>query len=204
MHVIGLVGGIASGKSTVAAELAKLGAVALDADRAAHVALDLPEVQQKLVERWGKEILAESGKTDRQAVAERVFNPTKIGNPELGFLERQIHPGIRQLFEKQLADLAKQGQKFAVVDAPLLLEAGWGDMCDSIVYIESSEADRTARINPRNWSSDEISRREQAQMPIDEKKRQSTHTIRNLGSPEQLRAEVRSFWEAISPRRGKL
>ncbi len=199
MHVIGLAGGIASGKSTVAAELAALGAVVLDADRAAHQAINRPEVKQTLVERWGEAILDESGEVLRQAIAERVFSPSLADNQELEFLENLLHPLVRRQFESEMAQLTEQGVAAAVIDAPLLLDAGWEDLCDFIVFVESSEQDRVQRAGPRNWSHSEISRREAAQMPIDEKRSRATHVIRNLGSRGDLKGEVQAFWNSIFP-----
>ncbi len=199
MHVIGLAGGIASGKSTVAAELAALGAVVLDADRAAHQAINRPEVKQTLVERWGEAILDESSEVLRQAIAERVFSPSLADNQELEFLENLLHPLVRRQFESELAPLSQRGVAAAVIDAPLLLDAGWEDLCDFIVFVESNEQDRVQRAGPRNWSHSEISRREAAQMPIDEKRSRATHVIRNLGSRGDLQGEVQAFWNSIFP-----
>ncbi len=199
MHVIGLAGGIASGKSTVAAELAALGAVVLDADRAAHQAINRPEVKQTLVKRWGEAILDGSGEVLRQAIAERVFSPSLADNQELEFLENLLHPLVRRQFESELAPLSQRGVAAAVIDAPLLLEAGWEDLCDFIVFVESSEQDRVQRAGPRNWSHSEISRREAAQMPIDEKRSRATHVIRNLGSRGDLKGEVQAIWNSIFP-----
>ena len=199
MHVIGLAGEIASGKSTVAAELAALGAVVLDADRAAHQAINRPEVKQTLVERWGEAILDGSGEVLRQAIAERVFSPSLADNQELEFLENLLHPLVRRQFESELAPLSQRGVAAAVIDAPLLLEAGWEDLCDFIVFVESNAQDRVQRAGPRNWSRSEISRREAAQMPIDEKRRRATHVIRNLGSRGDLKGEVQAFWNSIFP-----
>ena len=199
MHVIGLAGGIASGKSTVAAELAALGAVVLDADRAAHQAINRPEVKQTLVERWGEAILDGSGEVLRQAIAERVFSPSLADNQELEFLENLLHPLVRRQFESELAPLSQRGVAAAIIDAPLLLDAGWEDLCDFIVFVESNEQDRVQRAGPRNWSHSEISRREAAQMPIDEKRRRATHVIRNLGSRGDLKGEVQAFWNSIFP-----
>ncbi len=199
MHVIGLAGGIASGKSTVAAELAALGAVVLDADRAAHQAINRPEVKQTLVERWGEAILDGSGEVLRQAIAERVFSPSLADNQELEFLESLLHPLVCRQFGSELAQLTERGVAAAVIDAPLLLDAGWEDLCDFIVFVESNEQDRVQRAGPRNWSHSEISRREAAQMPIDEKRSRATHVIRNLGSRGDLKGEVQAFWNSIFP-----
>jgi dephospho-CoA kinase len=199
MEVIGIVGGIASGKSTVAAELAALGAVVLDADRATHDALRRPEVKQALVDRWGESIISPSGEPDRQAIAERVFSSAVAENRELEFLENLLHPLVRHNFGDKLCKLDESETLAAVIDAPLLLEAGWEDLCDYILFVDSSDQNRAEWISPRNWSSGEISRREAAQMPIDEKRQRATHVIRNLGSLKDLKVEVQAFWDRNIP-----
>jgi dephospho-CoA kinase len=199
MQVIGIVGGIASGKSTVAAELAALGAVVLDADQAAHDALCQPKVKQALVDRWGESIISPAGEPDRQAIAARVFSSPDAENRELQFLENLLHPLVRHDFGDKLCKLDESKTLAAVIDAPLLLEAGWEDLCDFILFVDSSDQNRAERISPRNWSSEEISRREAAQMPIDEKQQRATHVIRNLGSRDDLRAEVQAFWDRNIP-----
>lgn len=199
MHIIGLVGGIASGKSAVAAELARLGAVVLDADQAAHEVINSPEVKQMLVERWGAEVLDRTGSVDRGKVAERVFSLESGKNAELRFLEQTLHPRIRQQFETELATLAASGVKAAVIDAPLLVEAGWAPLCDSVVLVDSSREKRLERAAQRNWSEEEFIRREAAQMPIEEKSRRATHTIPNDSSHKALREHVQSFWESVCP-----
>lgn len=199
-HIIGLVGGIASGKSTVAAELAALGATVLDADAAAHAALELPDVKGALVERWGEGILDSSSQVDRNAVARRVFSSAAEQNAELEFLEGLLHPLVRRRFEGELAKLAQLGVPAAVIDAPLLLEAGWEDLCDSVVFVDSPGEVRTERGTSRNWTAEDFARREASQMPIEEKKRRATHLIPNRGSRDELRQTVRTFWDSILPR----
>ena len=197
MKIIGLTGGIASGKSAVAAELAALGAVVLDADRAAHEVIDSPTVQQALVERWGKEVLKASGEIDRGAIAEQVFSDDQKGRAELRFLEATLHPRIRKQFQTKLAELAAEGTAVAVIDAPLLLEAGWEDLCDSLVFVDSPLPDRLERASRRNWTEAEFTKREALQMPIAEKRGRSTYLLANAGSLESLRDQVRAFWASI-------
>ena len=194
MHVIGLVGGIASGKSTVARELEKLGAAVLDADLAAHRALGLPAVKDRLVERWGRGILDESGNVQRAAVAQIVFKNGESDRQELDFLESQLHPVVRADFQQRLQQLESADCPAAVIDAPLLLEAGWGELCDSIVFVEAPADDRKERTKSRNWSAEEIVRRETLQMPIPEKRRLASDTIANNGSLSDLVQETQLFW----------
>ncbi len=199
MHVIGLIGGIASGKSAVAKELAALGATVLDADTTAHEIINRPEIQRVLVDRWGQGILDSGGKIDRLGVAERVFSPSDQGHEELQFLEGLLHPVIRQEFEAEITRLSQTTAPAVVIDAPLLLEAGWGELCDVLLFVDSPLTDRQSRAeNLRNWSLQEFAAREAAQMPIEEKQRRATHLLTNDGSLESLIAQVRRFWQRIS------
>lgn len=197
MKIIGLIGGIASGKSAVAAELATLGAVVLDADRAAHEVINLPTVQQALVERWGEEIRLASGEIDRAAIAKRVFSDEQNGRAELRFLEETLHPQIREQFQATLAELAAKGTAIAVIDAPLLLEAGWAQLCDCLVFVDSPPEDRLRRAKTRKWTEAEFAKREGLQMPIAEKRELSTHTLANAGDLKGLRDQVRTFWASL-------
>ncbi len=193
MKILGLTGGIASGKSAVARELATLGATLLDADAAAHEVINLPSVQALLVEQWGDTILDDSKKTDRKAVAERVFSD----EAELQFLEKALHPRIREQFEAKLARLAAEGVAVAVIDAPLLLEAGWGELCDHLLFVDSPREDRLRRAKLRNWSEEEFSKREAFQLPIADKRQQSAHVLTNSGTLESLREQVQALWQLL-------
>ncbi len=197
MKIIGLIGGIASGKSAVAAELATLGAVVLDADRTAHEVINLPTVQQALIARWGKDVLNASGEIDRAAVARRVFSDEQKGRVELRFLEETLHPRIREQFQAKLAEQAAGGTAVAVIDAPLLLEAGWEKLCDSLVFVDSPRTDRLDRAKLRNWSEADFSKREALQMPIAEKRERATHVLANAGTAANLRDQVRTFWGSL-------
>ncbi len=197
MKIIGLTGGIASGKSAVAAELAALGAVVLDADRRAHEVIDSPTVQQALVDRWGEGILKASGKVDRGAVAERVFSDDQKSRAELRFLEETLHPRIREQFQAKLAELAAGGTVVAVIDAPLLLEAGWEKLCNRLVFVDSPRADRLERSKLRNWTEAEFAKREALQMPISEKRERSTYVLANSGDLASLRDQVQAFWASL-------
>jgi len=197
MKIIGLTGGIASGKSAVAAEFAALGAIVLDADAAAHETINLPAVQQLLVERWGDGILQSDGEIDRAAVARQVFADPDAGQKELRFLERVLHPRIREQFEAELAELAAAGTVAAVIDAPLLLEAGWESLCDYLVFVETPRSERLGRASLRNWSEEEFAKREALQMPISEKHRRSSHILDNSGSKESLREQVQACWASF-------
>lgn len=198
MLIIGLTGGIASGKSTVANELAELGAVVLNADEAAHRVINAPEVRAELVTRWGDSILLASGDVNRRAVAERVFDKNAAATAERAFLENLLHPRIRAEFEAEIERLRETGAFGVVIDAPLLLEAGWDGICDAVVFVDSPFADSRKRAEKlRNWSLAEFEARMAAQMPIEEKRNRASHVIENDGSLVELRDRVREFWQRV-------
>jgi dephospho-CoA kinase len=195
MKTIGLVGGVASGKSLVAKLLAELGAGLLDADRAGHEVLAKdPEVRKALVERWGEAMLAADGTIDRAAVASRVFGDNDKAAGEREFLERLLHPRIRRVLEERKAGFAVAGRPAVVLDAPLLLEAGWGPLCDIIVMVDADRDIRLARASARGWSEAEFSRREAAQWPVSKKRLHAHVTITNEADRDQLRAAVGQLW----------
>ena len=209
MHILGIVGGIASGKSTVSAALDELGAVVLDADRAAHEVLQYDDVRQALVTRWGPEILDGEGQVNRKTVARRIFssNPENSARPEtesdLQFLEQTIHPRIRQQFEQKIDRLARQGVAAVVIDAPLLLEAGWATICSDILFVDCPVETRLARALHRGWTKQQFLEREAAQWPIERKRCASTVQIDNSGqidnrgkSRTQLIEAIRRLWDS--------
>ncbi len=191
--VIGLVGGIASGKSTVAAMLRELGCVVSDADRAAQAALDEPDVQQELVRWWGDRTLDESGQIDRAVVADIVFG----SDDDRRRLERLIHPLVEQARQACFA-AAPPDTKALIIDAPLLLEAGLGEQCDAIMHVESSLSRRQERVHhARGWDKAELARREDTQVSLDEKRSRADHVVCNDGDEASLKAEVTAALEAV-------
>ena len=196
MKTIGLVGGVASGKSLVAELLGELGAGVLDADRAGHEVLAHdPAVRRALVDRWGPSILGPDGQIDRAAVAACIFAADDRAPAERRFLESLLHPRIRALVEEKARQFAAQGHSAVVLDAPLLLEAGWGPLCDLIVMVDADATTRLARAASRGWSAEEFARREAAQWPV-EKKRAAAHvTLANDGDVAALRSAVRALWD---------
>lgn len=201
MFTIGLVGGVASGKSLVAQMLADRGAVVLSADQVAHDVLGLPEVRDALVARWGRGVLNSQGEIDRPAVARRVFGPGPQELAERKFLEAIVHPPTRQRMEVELAAHAADGADVCVVDAPLLLEAGWNELCNLVVLVDTPRARREVFASQRGWKPDEIARREAAQMPMEQKRRAADYVIENSADLAALREQVAMFWSEMVERR---
>jgi dephospho-CoA kinase len=203
MQVIGLLGGVASGKSVVAHQLVAKGAIAIDADRLGHRVLKEPDVIAQLHARWGDEILSADGQIDRSQVAKIVFAPTPQGKAELAYLEQITHPRIRVGIEKQIAQLNEQHPSgVLVLDAPVLLKASWDKLCDWLVFVEANEAIRAARAAERGWDADELSRREAAQESLFEKRSHANWVIHNSGSLAETIAQVDQLWQAIQAKPG--
>ena len=200
MHVLGIIGGIASGKSLVARRLGQLGAVVLDADRAAHEVLRQEEVKGALVGRWGSAILNSEGQIDRAAVADRIFSDSSA-NPgasteDRRFLEAILHPLIRRRFERQIAQLQKGQGVVVALDVPLLVEAGWETLCSDVIFVDCPEDVRKNRVVHRGWTGQKFEQCEAAQMPIIEKRSRATIQISNQGTPEELASTVDRLWLA--------
>lgn len=194
MKTIGLTGGIASGKSAVAAALARRGAVVFDADRMGHDVLQEPEVRDELVTRWGRDIVDAAGRVDRAAVAARVFGDSPQAAQDRQFLELLVHPRIRQRMEAEIRRLPDDAVPAVVIDAPLLMETGWNAVCQLTLFVDAPQPARLERALGRGWTAEEFARREAAQMPIREKRRRSTHVLANAGDLADLEREVDQFW----------
>jgi dephospho-CoA kinase len=198
MILIGIAGGIASGKSLVSEELRSLGAVVLDADRAGHEVLREPEVKQAIRGRWGDGVFGADGEIDRRKVAEIVFAPPPKGPKELAYLEQLTHPRIRELHDARLAQLSRDAAaKVVVLDAPLLFEVGLDESCDEVVFVDAPRELRLARARDRGWSEEDFDDRERRQVPIEVKRSRADVIIDNSSSPEHTYAQVQRFWHSL-------
>jgi dephospho-CoA kinase len=195
MITIGLVGGVASGKSLVAKMLVELGAGLLDADRTGHAVLaEDSEVRAELKRHWGDSVVGKDGRIDRAAVAKRVFAESDAAVADRRYLEELLHPRIRRRLNELRDQYATEDKPAVVLDAPLLLEAGWGPLCDVVLMVDVPRQTRLTRAHSRGWSEAEFARREAAQWPAEEKRRHANVVISNDGTEAELRAAVRDFW----------
>ena len=195
--VIGLIGGVASGKSVVAAELARLGAAVLDADRAGHEVLSLPEVTSAIRERWGEKAFDTSGNVDRRALGRIVFEPGPAGQRELEFLEKLTHPRIGELLMRQVAGLSASGARALVLDAPVMEKSGWYGLCDRIVFVDAPREVRLARARQRGWTEEDFAAREGAQESLEKKQGRADFVVDNSGSLDETRAQVERWWQTL-------
>lgn len=194
--VVGLIGGVGSGKSTLAARLAEhLRVVVLDADAAGHRALTSPTVQKSLRHRFGADIFTPEGDVRRERLAALVFGDHPLQMQARHDLERIVHPEIRAELEQRLQQAQRQGDLDAiVVDAALLLEARWSELCDTVVFVDTPYEQRLARVrSSRGWTAEELARREQSQMPLEAKRAAADVVIDNSGLIEDSVRQLLSW-----------
>lgn len=196
--VIGVLGGIASGKSFVARQLAGDRGLVIDADLLAHEVLKSQELTELVTEAFGRGALGEDGRPDRGALAQRVFDDPAARAQ----LEGWIHPRVRAKIQVALDEAAAQEIGPVVLDVPLLLENdaehGLVAKCDHLVFIESDLEARDQRaVLSREWSPGEVARREQSQHSLADKKARADYTIENRGSLDELDQSVRALREQL-------
>jgi dephospho-CoA kinase len=186
--VIGVVGGIGAGKSTAAAAFAARGGAVVNADALGHEALEQPGVKAALVARWGPGVLKPDGRPDRRAIARVVFADAA----ELRALEGLVFPHIgRRALEEVARAQDDPVARFVVLDAAVMLEAGWNTACDRIVYVDAPREVRLARLAARSgWTDADLAAREAAQMPAAEKIARADAVLVNDAGPERLQEQV--------------
>ncbi len=205
--VIGVVGGIASGKSQVTRLLGEMNATIISADEIAHRVLREPDVIDALVNVFSHEILSERGLQldgsrviDRKKVGSLVFGGSAESETQLKTLEAIVHPRIRQIARSELDSLKKEAAvRMIILDAPLLIEGGWLPYCDRVIFVDSPDALRKQRAMERGWTAQEWSDRESAQLSLSEKRLHSTDMLVNAGTLEQLKKNVSELVAGWSP-----
>ena len=194
MKIIGLTGGIACGKSTVSTELRALGAAIIDADALAHE-LSQPHraIYNAYVERFGREIVAADGTLDRAAIARRVFADPAVRAE----VDAITHPLIRMAAEERLRAARDENKRAAVLDVPLLFEAGWDALADETWVVALPREEQLARLLARDTSMDagEARARIAAQMPLAEKCARADVVIDNSGTVEEIREYIGKLWK---------
>jgi dephospho-CoA kinase len=197
MKIIGLLGGVASGKSLIAEQFRRLGAEVLDADRVGHDVLLLPEVRDAIRKHFGYKVFGANGEVDRQALGRIVFAPPPVGPLELAVLERLTHPEIRRRLRLKVDELARNGVVAAVLDAPVMLKAGWDKFCDVVIYIDAPDEVRLSRAMSRGWTREELAAREAAQESLDAKRRRADFVVDNSGSEEYTQQQIERLWRSL-------
>jgi dephospho-CoA kinase len=191
MLVVGLTGGIASGKSVVARMLQQLGCAVIEADLVAHELLKSSSpVSQQIIAEFGREILGANDEIDRGKLGEIVFaDPHKLSR-----LNALTHPQVLQQIATQLADLAKQGANIAVVVAALHVETGYYKTFDRLAVAWCTRKQQLERLMNRGCSREQAERRISSQLPLDEKRALADDVVDCSQTIEHTQQQVREMF----------
>jgi dephospho-CoA kinase len=189
--IIGMAGGIGSGKSYVAKLFGDLGCLVIDSDQLAKAAYDDPVVKQAMRGWWGDCVFLSTGEVDKRALAAKIFS-SGSASMERRRLEDLIHPIVQSARQRQMEASADDPAIVAfVLDTPLLFETGLNRQCDAVVFVETGAAERSRRLaESRRWGPEEIARRENLQLPLDRKLEMSDYVVKNTADAADVRRQV--------------
>ena len=191
--VVGLAGGVASGKSTVAALFRKWGARVVDADALGHRLLDAPSVRARLVRLFGPGLLR-GRRIDRRALAAEAFRSRR----SVERLNRTVHPAILRAIRAEVRRTrGRRTLKMLVLDAALLYETGADALCDRVVYVDLPRAERARRVRSRGWAPEELARRERFQLPPAYKRKRADYVIDNAGTRARTASHAKEIFDGL-------
>jgi dephospho-CoA kinase len=194
MKIIGLTGGIGSGKSTVAGFLAELGAIVLDADKIGHEILEMDsDVRQKIVEAFGEQVLNAEGRIDRKKLAEAAFKDRQ----SLIKLNLITHPFIYHRLQKRIDDYRQQGVEILVIDAPLLIEAGWATRVNEIWVTIAPRETIIERLKKKGMPEEDIQSRMNLQIPPEDRMKVADVVINTDITLPELKKAVADLWGKV-------
>jgi dephospho-CoA kinase len=193
--IIGILGGVGSGKSTVAAELAKLSCEVIDADKIAHELLEREDVRKQITTSFGQAVLDSAGKVDHRKLADIAFADAG----KLSTLNGIIHPLVLERTEELIKQYNSQNQvKAIVLDMPLLVEVGWAKRCDRLIFVECRRKLRAERAK-KMWNFDEnqLKIRENFQISLDNKADIADNVVDNNSGFSALAGQVADVFSYI-------
>ncbi|MHC4708670.1 MAG: dephospho-CoA kinase [Planctomycetota bacterium] len=175
--IVGILGGVGSGKSTVAAEFGGLGCSVIDADKIAHELLEQSDVEREVVSTFGERILDSEGRIDRKKLGDVVFSD----GGKLSALNKIIHPLVLAQAERLIEQYNQENQvKAIVLDMPLLMEVGWDQRCDKLVFVDCRREIRVDRAKKIGiMSKNQLRIRENFQISVDRKESIADNTVDN-------------------------
>jgi dephospho-CoA kinase len=193
--VIGILGGIGSGKSTVSKLFARLGAAVIDADRLAHEVLKQPQTIQQIKQKFGPDVLSADGLVDPQKLSRIVFEDKS----HLDFLNQVIHPQVIRKTERLLEfHLEESSSRAVVLDIPLLVEVGWDKRCDWLVFVDCSLENRLHRLSrDRNFDENQLKKREIFQISLDKKAKIAHYIVNNNSDESEVAEQVAQIFSSI-------
>jgi dephospho-CoA kinase len=193
--IIGLLGGIASGKSTVASAFQDLGCAIINADLLAHKALEQNSIRHQIITAFGPDVLAQDGSVNRAALGRLVFQHAS----KLAELNNLLHPWILTKCQAELKEHLKNPAILAVVlDMPLLLEVQWDTLCDHIVFVQAPKEMRLQRAKKRGISDEILAEREFFQISLDKKANRADNILINDSDFSSLVRQVKTIFTDVT------
>jgi len=196
--IIGIMGGLGSGKSSVAAEFGKLGCAVIDADRIAHQLLDTEDIARKVRDAFGPEVFGADGDIDRAALGERTFESSE----NVAKINDILHPEILIKCTQLIAEYNNSDIKAIILDLPLLIEVGWHKKCDILIFIDCPEPIRAQRTEKNGHLSKKLlKKRENFQISLDKKSKIAHYTINNHSDLSVMAEQVARIFSIITNNR---
>lgn len=199
--VIGILGGIGSGKSSVVRHVDGLKLHIVDADKIGHKLLSDSEIQIRIRQAFGEQVFADPTTIDRSQLAARVFGESADRQAARSALNDIMHPAIRLQIHSEI-DSVPMDVDAVILDAALLLEGGWEATCDWLIFVDTPKVIRLQRVQDnRGWSADELNRREASQISVEAKRQRADFEVDNSGSIENAAQQMKQTIESILPPR---
>lgn len=192
--VVGIVGGIGSGKSSVARWITTHdpGVVLINGDEVGHEVLTHKAAQEAIRRRFGDGVFDGTGQIDRRSLGQLVFGPSDEKHAARHDLERIVHPRIRETIARRIADAEAAKKQAVLLDAAVLFEAGWNDLCHAVVFIDVPRGERLKRLwAGRGWDETEVERREASQVSLETKRSRSDFVIDNAQSVDEAGRQLK-------------
>lgn len=197
--VIGILGGIGSGKSSVVRHTSGHKLHIIDADKVGHRLLSDADIQNQLRMEFGEDVFSNERTIDRSQLAKLVFGETLEHQQALKQLNAILHPAIRREIHLEI-DSVSRDVDAVILDAALLLEGGWDATCDWLIFVDTPETLRQQRVQEnRGWSADELSKREATQWSIATKKERADFVVDNSGTIQTAAAQMTQIFDSLLP-----
>jgi dephospho-CoA kinase len=200
--VIGLVGGVGCGKSHLARLLHEKHPIEIvEGDKAGHQVLAEPFVKQEIRETFGAGVFTSAGEVDRRQISRLVFGSEPTQQAARKKLEQIVHPRIYEILARQVALAQSRPDVEAVIlDAAILLEAGWRRICDAVVFIDTPLENRLERVfKSRGWSRSELQSREDSQFSLEQKRKEADHVVDNSGDVQVALSQLEALYSRVVP-----
>ena len=195
--IVGIVGGVGAGKSSVVASIRELHLDVIDADRIGHELLLQDNIRQSICGVFGKEMLDPTGQIDRERLAGKVFGTSDEQTNNRRRLNEILHPAIRRKVLQEIQQVPQEADAI-ILDAALLLEAGWADECNAIIFVDTPIELRQQRVAAsRGWSPEELQKRELSQWSVAQKRAHAQYVVDNSGSATAAAEQMRTILNQI-------